>query len=84
MRSGVIAKKVGMTRLFTDDGRHIPVTVLKLDNCQVVSQRTDEKNGYTAVQLGVGRAKAKNVPNAQRARPCPDPGSDRSSHGCGD
>ncbi|MDX5414843.1 MAG: 50S ribosomal protein L3 [Alphaproteobacteria bacterium] len=68
MRSGVIAKKVGMTRLFTDDGRHIPVTVLKLDNCQVVSQRTDEKNGYTAVQLGVGRAKAKNVPNAQRAQ----------------
>lgn len=68
MRSGVIVKKVGMTRLFTDDGRHIPVTVLKLDNCQVVSQRTDEKNGYTAVQLGVGRAKAKNVPNAQRAQ----------------
>ncbi|MEW6092070.1 MAG: 50S ribosomal protein L3 [Pseudomonadota bacterium] len=68
MRSGVIAKKVGMTRLFTEDGRHVPVTVLKLDNCQVVSQRTDEKNGYTAVQLGVGRAKAKNVPNAQRAQ----------------
>ena len=68
MRSGVIAKKVGMTRLFTDDGRHVPVTVLKLDNCQVVSQRTDEKNGYTAVQLGVGRAKAKNVPNAQRGQ----------------
>lgn len=68
MRSGVIAKKVGMTRLFTDDGRHVPVTVLKLDNCQVVSQRTDEKNGYTAVQLGVGRAKAKNVANAQRGQ----------------
>lgn len=68
MRSGVIAKKVGMTRLFTEDGRHVPVTVLRLDNCQVVSQRTDEKNGYTAVQLGVGRAKAKNVPNAQRAQ----------------
>ncbi len=68
MRSRVIANKVGMTRLFTDDGRHVPVTVLKLDNCQVVSQRTDEKNGYTAVQLGVGRAKAKNVANAQRGQ----------------
>ncbi|MFA7638040.1 MAG: 50S ribosomal protein L3 [Parvibaculum sp.] len=66
MRSGVIARKVGMTRLFTEDGRHVPVTVLKLDNCQVVSQRTEETNGYTAVQLGVGRAKAKNVSNAQR------------------
>ena len=68
MRSGVIVKKVGMTRLFMEDGRHVPVTVLKLDNCQVVSQRTDEKNGYTAVQLGTGRAKAKNVPNAQRGQ----------------
>lgn len=68
MRSGVIVKKVGMTRLFMEDGRHVPVTVLKLDNCQVVSQRTDEKNGYTAVQLGAGRAKAKNVPNAQRGQ----------------
>ena len=68
MRSGVIARKVGMTRLFTEDGRHVPVTVLKLDNCQVVSQRTEETNGYTAVQLGVGRAKAKNVSNAQRGQ----------------
>ncbi|HCX67979.1 MAG TPA: 50S ribosomal protein L3, partial [Rhodobiaceae bacterium] len=51
-----------------EDGRHVPVTLLKLDNCQVVSQRTDEKNGYTAVQLGAGRAKAKNVPNAQRGQ----------------
>lgn len=68
MRSGVIARKVGMTRLFTEDGRHVPVTVLKLDNCQVVSQRTEETNGYTAVQLGVGRAKTKNVSNAQRGQ----------------
>ncbi|PKQ02129.1 MAG: 50S ribosomal protein L3 [Alphaproteobacteria bacterium HGW-Alphaproteobacteria-12] len=68
MRSGVIVKKVGMTRLFMEDGRHVPVTVLKLDNCQVVSQRTEDKNGYTAVQLGTGRAKAKNVPNAQRGQ----------------
>ena len=66
MRSGVIVKKVGMSRVFMDDGRHIPVTVLKLDNCQVVSQLTDEKNGYTAVQLGTGRAKVKNVAKAQR------------------
>jgi len=66
MRSGVIVKKVGMSRVFMDDGRHVPVTVLKLDNCQVVSQLTDEKNGYTAVQLGTGRAKVKNVPKAQR------------------
>ena len=52
MRSGLIVKKVGMTRLFMDDGRHVPVTVLKLDNVQVVSQLTPEKNGYTAVQPG--------------------------------
>src|SRR3546814_17934003 len=68
MRSGVIVKKVGMTRLFMDDGRHVPVTVLKLDNLQVVSQRTPEKNGYTAVQLGTGLAKVKNVPRAQRGQ----------------
>ncbi len=66
MRSGVIAQKVGMTRLFTEDGRHVPVTVLKLENCQVVSQRTDEKDGYTAVQLGAGTAKVKNVTKALR------------------
>ena len=54
MRSGVIAQKLGMTRIFTDAGEHIPVTVLRLDNCQVVGQRTAEKNGYTAVQLGAG------------------------------
>jgi large subunit ribosomal protein L3 len=66
MRSGVIATKLGMTRVFTDAGEHVPVTVLKLDNCQVVAQRTVEKNGYTAVQLGSGRAKVKNVSRAQR------------------
>jgi large subunit ribosomal protein L3 len=66
MRSGVIAQKVGMTRIFTDAGEHIPVTVLKLDNCQVVAHRTIEKNGYVAVQLGSGLAKVKNVSKAQR------------------
>lgn len=66
MRSGVIAQKVGMTRIFTDAGEHIPVTVLKLDNCRVVAHRTIEKNGYVAVQLGSGLAKVKNVSKAQR------------------
>jgi large subunit ribosomal protein L3 len=66
MRSGVIAQKVGMTRIFTEAGEQVPVTVLKVDNCQVVAQRTDEKNGYTAVQLGVGLAKVKNTPKALR------------------
>jgi len=66
MRSGVITQKVGMTRIFTDVGKHIPVTVLKLDNCQVVAQRTDEKNGYCAVQLGAGKSKVKNVAKAER------------------
>jgi len=59
LRSGVIAKKVGMTRLFMEDGRQIPVTVLQLDNLQVVATRTAEKDGYSAVQLGAGTAKAK-------------------------
>jgi large subunit ribosomal protein L3 len=59
MRSGVIARKLGMTRLFMDDGRQVPVTVLQLDGLQVVAQRTAEKDGYTAVQLGAGAAKAK-------------------------
>jgi len=66
MRSGVIAQKVGMTRIFTDAGEHVPVTVLKLDNCQVVAHRTVEKNGYVAVQLGSGAAKVKNVSKAER------------------
>jgi large subunit ribosomal protein L3 len=68
MRSGVIAQKVGMTRVFTEAGEHVPVTVLKLDGCQVVAHRTKEKNGYVAVQLGIGRAKVKNVPKAERVR----------------
>ena len=66
MRTGVIAKKVGMTRLFRDDGRHVPVTVLSLENCQVVSVRTEECDGYVAVQLGAGQAKQKNVNKPQR------------------
>ena len=61
MRTGLIAKKLGMTRLFKDDGTHVPVTVLHLDEVQVVATRTEEKDGYTAVQLGWGRAKVKNV-----------------------
>src|SRR5215211_3700307 len=68
MRSGVIAQKVGMTRVFTDAGEHVPVTVLKVDNCQVVAHRTADKNGYTALQLGVGKAKVKNVSAAERGR----------------
>ena len=66
MRTGVIAKKVGMTRLFQDDGRHVPVTVLALEGCQVVSHRTQERDGYFAVQLGAGEAKQKNVAKPQR------------------
>jgi large subunit ribosomal protein L3 len=66
MRSGVIAQKIGMTRIYTDGGEQVPVTVLRLDNCQVVAQRTDEKNGYTAVQLGSGLRKVKNTPRALR------------------
>ena len=68
MRSGVIAQKVGMTRLFTDAGEHIPVTVLKLDGCQVVAHKTQDKNGYTALQLGAGTAKANRVTRAERQR----------------
>jgi large subunit ribosomal protein L3 len=66
MRSGIIAKKVGMTRLFMEDGRQIPVTVLQLDKLQVVAQRTIEKDGYTAVQLGAGSPKVKRVSQAMR------------------
>ena len=68
MRSGVIAQKVGMTRVYNDAGEHIPVTVLRLENCQVVAQRTEEKNGYSAVQVGVGRAKVKNTNKAKRGQ----------------
>ncbi len=66
MRSGVIAKKLGMTRLFLEDGRQVPVTVLHMQNVQVVAQRTGEKDGYTAVQLGAGAAKAKRTTQAMR------------------
>ncbi|MBR9844245.1 MAG: 50S ribosomal protein L3 [Rhodobacteraceae bacterium] len=66
MRSGIIAKKVGMTRLFMEDGKQIPVTVLQLDGLQVVAQRTNETDGYTAVQLGAGSAKAKRTSQAMR------------------
>ena len=66
MRTGVIAKKVGMTRLFQADGRHVPVTVLQLDDVQVIGRREQDSDGYTAVQLGAGKAKAKNVAKPQR------------------
>jgi large subunit ribosomal protein L3 len=66
VRTGVIAKKMGMTRLFQDDGRHVPVTVLALENNQVISQRTTDRDGYVAVQVGAGVAKAKNVAKPQR------------------
>ena len=66
MRSGVIAQKLGMTRVFTADGVHVPVTVLRMDDCQVVATRTAESNGYTAVQLGLGKPKTKNVTKPMR------------------
>src|SRR5215218_3620502 len=66
MRTGVIAKKMGMTRLFQADGRHVPVTVLQLEDVQVVARREMDKDGYTAVALGAGTAKAKNVAKPQR------------------
>ena len=66
MRSGVIAQKVGMTRVFTEAGAHVPVTVVRLANCQVVAHRTKDKNGYVALQLGSGTRKVKNVTKAER------------------
>ena len=66
MRSGIIAQKVGMTRVFTEDGEAIPVTVLKVENCQVVAHRTREKDGYTALQLGAGRARVKRMSRPER------------------
>ncbi len=66
MRTGLIAQKLGMSRVFTDEGNHVAVTVLRIDNCQVVAQRTQDKDGYTALQLGVGTAKVKNVTQPQR------------------
>lgn len=68
MRTGVIAKKMGMTRLYREDGEHVPVTVMQLEACQVVGQRTAEKNGYTAVQLGAGAKKASRVIKADRGQ----------------
>jgi large subunit ribosomal protein L3 len=66
MRSGVIAQKIGMSRVYNDAGEHVPVTVLRLDDCQVVAHRTSDKNGYTALQLGAGLAQVKNTTKAQR------------------
>ena len=66
MRTGLLAQKLGMTRIFTDEGNHVPVTILKVDNCQVVAIRSRAADGYTAVQLGIGIAKAKNVSKPQR------------------
>ena len=66
MRTGLLAQKMGMTRVFTEEGRHVPVTVLKMDGCQVVAVRTEDKDGYNAVQLGTGAAKVKNVNKARR------------------
>jgi large subunit ribosomal protein L3 len=66
MRTGLIAQKLGMTRVFADDGNHVAVTVLRVVNCQVVAQRTLDKDGYVALQLGVGGAKVKNVTKPQR------------------
>ncbi|CAI9120121.1 50S ribosomal protein L3 [Brytella acorum] len=66
MRTGLIARKLGMTRLFKEDGTHVPVTVLHLDDVEVVDARTQERDGYTAVQLGIGKAKVKNVTKPMR------------------
>jgi large subunit ribosomal protein L3 len=66
MRSGLVAQKVGMTRVFTEEGNHVPVTVLKVDGVQVIAQRTKEKDGYTAVQLGIGTRKAKRTNKSLR------------------
>src|SRR5690625_4136093 len=68
MRTGMIAQKLGMTRVFKEDGTHLPVTVLKVDACQVVAVRTEEKDGYTALQLGAGNAKPNRVTKPERER----------------
>jgi len=68
MRTGLLAQKLGMTRIFTAEDNHVPVTVLKVDSCQVVAVRTTERDGYTAVQVGVGKAKVKNVSKPERER----------------
>ena len=66
MRTGLIAQKLGMSRIFTDDGNHVPVTVLSIAGCQVTGVRTPEKDGYSAVQLGIGAKKPKNCTKADR------------------
>src|SRR5271155_2936386 len=66
IRTGLLTVKLGMTRLFNAAGEHVPVTVLHVDQCQVVGVRTKEKDGYTAVQIGSGKAKVKNVPKPMR------------------
>ena len=66
MRTGLIGRKLGMTRMFAEDGRHVPVTVVHVEQCQVVAQRTQERDGYTALQVGVGKAKSKNVTKPMR------------------
>jgi len=68
MRTGVIAKKLGMTRFFDEAGMHVPVTVLSLDGCQVTAQRTQDKDGYVALQLGAGCKKVKNTNQALRGQ----------------
>src|SRR6056297_2319615 len=68
MRSGLVAQKIGMSRIFTDEGEHIPVTVLKIDNCQVVAQLTEEKNGYSALRLGVGTRRRSRVSRAEQQK----------------
>ncbi len=65
-RTGLIVEKMGMTRVFNDEGEHVPVTVLRVDACEVVGQQTEERNGYTALQLGAGNAKVKNVSRGLR------------------
>ena len=66
MRSGVVAQKVGMTRVFTEAGEHVPVTVLRLAQCQVVAHRTKDKNGYVALQLGSGPRRTNNMIKSDR------------------
>lgn len=68
MRTGLLAKKVGMTRIYREDGTHVPVTVMHVDGCQVIGQMTEDKNGYVALQLGAGARKAKNVNKADRGQ----------------
>ncbi|SVD80069.1 uncharacterized protein METZ01_LOCUS432923, partial [marine metagenome] len=68
MRTGLIARKEGMSRVFMEDGSHLPVTVLRVDRCQVVAQRTQDRDGYNALQVGVGGAKAKNISKPLRGQ----------------